>query len=44
LKRFVQFLKLPSADDIVATVNVGNVESREAMKRLFREWVSSSKR
>ena len=43
LRRFVQFLKLSSADDVIATVNVGNADSRDAMKKLFREWVASSK-
>jgi hypothetical protein len=41
--KFFQFLKLSSADDVIATVNVGNPEQRNSMKRLFQEWVRGSK-
>ena len=42
LKRFVKFLKFQSADQILATVNVGNPTSRNAQKRIFKQWVEES--
>ena len=39
MKRFVQFLKMGSADKIIATVNVGNPQQRNAQKAIFTEWV-----
>ena len=39
LKRFVKFLNFKSADQILATVNVGNPVSRNAQKRIFKQWV-----
>lgn len=39
MKRFVQFLKIGSADKIVATVNVGNPQHRNAQKAIFLKWV-----
>jgi DNA cross-link repair 1A protein len=39
MKRFVQFLKLDNSEKILATVNVGNPETRNAQKALFKQWI-----
>ncbi|OCT71266.1 hypothetical protein XELAEV_18034244mg [Xenopus laevis] len=39
LKRFVQWLK---PQKIIPTVNVGNYNSRSAMEKYFREWLSDA--
>ena len=39
MKRFVKFLKLGSSEKILATVNVGNVVSRNAQKSIFKKWI-----
>ena len=40
LKRFVKFLKLKSAGDVIPTVNVGNPQSRAAMTQTFKSWLT----
>lgn len=42
LRRFITFLKLDSADKILATVNVGNPASRNAQKAVFRKWIQDA--
>ena len=42
LKRFVRFLKLKSAGQILATVNVGNAVSRNAQKTIFKKWIEEN--
>ncbi len=42
LKRFVRFLKLDSAEKILATVNVGNPASRNAQKAFFKTWIQEA--
>jgi hypothetical protein len=37
-------LKLTSPDDVIATVNVGNPEQRNAMKAVFKDWVRASQK
>ena len=39
LRRFVKFLKFQSAEQILATVNVGNPTSRNDQKRIFKQWI-----
>ena len=42
LKRFVKFLKLHSPSSVVATVNIGNPNSRNNMFNLFKNWIAES--
>ena len=42
LQRFVKFLKLKSANQILATVNVGNAVSRNAQKTIFKKWIEGN--
>ena len=42
LKRFVKFLKLHSPSSVVATVNIGNPNSRNNMFNLFKNWTAES--
>lgn len=42
LRRFITFLKLDSAEKILATVNVGNPTSRNAQKAIFRKWIQDA--
>merc|ERR1719510_2693325 len=39
LKRFVMFLKLPSYNSVIPTVNIGNSNERESMRNLFKNWI-----
>ena len=40
LKRFVKFLQLKSASDVVPTVNVGNPQTKNAMSKTFASWLA----
>ena len=42
LQRFVNFLKLGSADKILATVNVGNPSLRNMQKSIFKKWIQEA--
>lgn len=41
LERFIKFLKLPSSDRIIPTVNVGNPSERSSMKKIFQGWIAN---
>ncbi|TRY70339.1 hypothetical protein TCAL_10022 [Tigriopus californicus] len=41
LERFIKFLKLPSSDRIIPTVNVGNPAERASMKKIFQGWLAN---
>ena len=40
LKRFVMFLKMPSCNSVIPTVNIGNPKARECMRNFFTNWIT----